>query len=97
MAAYLITFLNGTTERVGADRIDYDPDERIFRAACDSEGVVLIAPADNVRSVQKNPPLGGGPTLDLYLDNSKVRAAIEKVVEENWRQTPTGLKLARRV
>lgn len=97
MAAYLFTFLNGTTERVGADRVDYDPDERIFRAVCDTEGVVYIAPAGNVRSVQKNPPLGGGPTIDLYLDNSKFRAAIEKVVEENWRQTPTGLRPARRV
>lgn len=97
MAAYLFTFLNGATERVGADRIDYEPDERIFRAICDTEGVVYIAPAGNVRSVQKNPPLGGAPSIDLYLDNSKFRAAIEKAVEENFRQTATGLRAARRV
>lgn len=80
MAAYLFTFLNGTTERVGADRVDYDLDDRVFRAVCETDGIVFIAPAANVLSVRKDPPLSGEGAISLQFDGTDFRGVIERAV-----------------
>ncbi len=83
MASYLFQFLNGISERIGADRVDYDEAERMFRAVCDKEGIVFLVPADNVLSVRKNPPIVGEMTVDLYVDDSKLREAIGRALQSH--------------
>lgn len=82
MATFEFHYLNHDTERVGADRVDYDDETRIFRAVCDDEGIVYIAPAANVRSVRKDPPIGGSASTELYLNDQKIKASVDEVLRK---------------
>lgn len=50
MAQYTINYLDGTTEHVTADGVEYDTDARDYTFIKDKQAVAL-APVANVRSV----------------------------------------------
>lgn len=50
MAQYTINYLDGTIERVTADRSEYDVEARLFIFHGDAKPVALV-PAANVRSI----------------------------------------------
>lgn len=55
MARYTIKYLDGETETVNADGIDYDPDASDYNfTKADGMGVVALAPAANVRSIHRH-------------------------------------------
>ncbi|GAA2192732.1 hypothetical protein [Streptomyces bangladeshensis] len=82
MASFEFHFLNHDTERVGADRIEYDDVARVFQAVCDGEGTVYIAPAANVRSIRKDPPIGGEASVELYLNDEQIKASIDAALHK---------------
>ena len=55
MACYTIKYLDGDTETVTADGLEYDPDARDSNLTkVDGKGVVALAPAANVRSIHRH-------------------------------------------
>jgi len=52
MAQYLINYLDGETETVEADGVEYDIDARDYTLhGPDGRGVIALVPAGNVRSI----------------------------------------------
>ena len=50
MARYLISYLDGETETVTADGVEYDPDARDYTFVT-GEQAVALTPVANIRSV----------------------------------------------
>ncbi|MGQ4343583.1 hypothetical protein [Streptomyces sp. SAS_275] len=52
MARYTINYLDGNTETIEADGVEYDGEARDYTfTAADGKGVVALAPVASVRSV----------------------------------------------